>query len=163
MLPSTLILSWLLIKYAIVVYGTLTTSPNDGIHSAYVVGEGCKTDDTCRDSECKIEMDGQVHKHLINVAGEYGFYFVTFKFPEFTKIEDKVFRTYLAANVAPMVTWINGLPDGTIVLVCSRDDATQGMDAAGWAALVSDSKVMLNSFQRPFTCEISTRAEFEVS
>ena len=83
-------------------------------------------------------MDDKELIHHINVDGEYGFYFVTFKFPDFTKIEEKVFRTYLASEVAPMVTWIDELPDGTIVLVCSRDEAANGMNSAGWAALVCD-------------------------
>lgn len=102
-----------------------------GIYAADVKGEGCTT--VCETTRCTIKLNGQEEPHPND---QPGFTFVTFTFPTFTKIETKSFATFFAGNAGPLTNWINGLPDGTIILGCSRDDASTSMDAAAWNALV---------------------------
>ena len=72
---------------------------------------------------------------LDTTAGE-GFHLIAYRFPSFTRIEHKAFLTFHGGESAKMITWLNGLDDGTVILGCSIDDAATSMGNEGWAALV---------------------------
>lgn len=97
----------------------------------------------CHSTACKITLNG-VEQVIAN--NQPGFYFVTFSFPNFAKLETKEFATYFAENAGPMTDWINGLDESTVILGCSRDDASTGMNPEAWNALVCFSPFIICLF-----------------
>ena len=121
-----------LIFFYLGIYSQLTGNADKGIYTAYARGEGC-TGGSCGGENCKITLNGAIE--LDTTVGP-GFYLISYKYPSFTKLETKPFKTFFAGEAANMITWLNGLEDGTVILGCSIDDAATSMGAEGWAALV---------------------------
>ena len=64
----------------------------DGVHHAYVKGEGCQGHSSnCIRCHAAIYMDGVkcIDYHMVN--GQYGTYVCTYSYPEFTFKEQKRF------------------------------------------------------------------------
>ena len=114
-------------------HSQLTGNADKGIYTAYAKGEGCISNALCGSEYCKIELNGVTE---LNTKNGPGFHLISYRFPSFTKLEAKVFKTFFSGEAAKMITWLDGLDDGTIILGCSIDDAATSMGAEGWAALV---------------------------
>ena len=123
------------------IYCQLNGDAERGIFTAYAKGEGCQ--EPCGGETCTLMLNGVIE--LVATDGP-GFHLIAYKFPSFAKIEAKAFHTFLAGESAKMITWLNGLDDGTIILGCSRDDAATSMGNEGWTALVSSSSSPLLRF-----------------
>ena len=67
-----------------------------------------------------------------------GFNFGVYEFPSMVLKDQQGFDTYgSSSDTSTMVTFIDAIPNGSMVLICSIDSVEASMTATAWNKLVS--------------------------
>ena len=116
-----------------------------GIASLYALGEGCETpysNTACGTTRCQLLVNGT----MVSGMRLPGFNIITLDPDSLSVKEQKFYNTHSqSAIVQSMITWLQSLVDGTLLMGCSTDEPTSKMQTADWTILVSIPILELDS------------------